>query len=254
MADVRPCLAVARRRTPKRCCSSMTARSRLRKRTSSRRSRVCNHPRRSRRLRVPRGHAKVVGDRWLLRMARHTPRPGHRFERGQMLARENLGRRHDALLHPASTAASRAAIATTVLPNPHRPGEQMDHAAGPGHAGEDFVDRRRLGLGELEGRAASALLPHAAVAFERPAGLAADIVAYERQCELIGEQLVIGKPHSRFRLQRQVGLGLRRVCGAERVGEGRERVMLAPCRAAHLGQIRQAFQRMADRFGRACAG
>ena len=125
---------------------------------------------------------------------------------------------------PASTAASMASSATSVLPDADVALQQAVHPQGRGHVGGDLGDRAGLGGGRGVGQGgespASRRRPSPRVA--KPLG-ALHAGAGEREGHLVGEQLVVGEPLA----------GRARPARGRRGGRGRGRAASAARQSGH---------------------
>ena len=174
---------------------------------------------------------------------------GERRDGGKVLARQNLGRRHDRRL-PAGFdhvrggqqrhhRLARADIAV----------KQPQHALRLRQIGDDVGDgallrwRQRVGQGGENARAQAALGGAAA------AGAGALMGAKQRERKLPGEQFVVGEPRPRRALRPQIVGRFRAMDAAQRIGKARKAVALEPFGVLPFGQIfRHALQRRVDRL------
>ena len=116
-----------------------------------------------------------------------------------MLAREDVGRRQQrglaAGLHRVRHRQQRdhgLAAADIAL-------QQAQHACRLGHVGDDLGESLLLGLGQGVRQLADDPLADRSIAFVGAPGLALVARAYDRQRQLVAQQLVIGQPHPRRR-------------------------------------------------------
>ena len=121
---------------------------------------------------------------------------------------------------PLSTALSIASNATTVLPLPDIPLQKPHHASGLRHIGGDLRDRETLRRCQRKAEPrfdAARQLPRPD---EGPALLA--MAARANQCdgELARKHLVIGEARARPVGRQQIGLGIRGMNAADRIGPG----------------------------------
>ena len=135
---------------------------------------------------------------------------------GQVLARQDLGRRHQGRLGAAFHGSQHSeqshhgfAAADVAL-------QEAQHAGTVGHVGYDFGQRRFLGPGQAERKGVEGALAQGSVAPDGAPGQAAHVETHQGQGELVGEQLVIGQACPRRRCWLQIGLALRRVGIAQR--------------------------------------
>ena len=142
--------------------------------------------------------------------------PGRRQqarERRLVLARQDLGRRHDRRLAARLDRAQhgeqchqRLAAADVAL-------EQPQHADRLRHVGADLRQHPLLPRGQAEGQGAQHRPAEPAVAGERPPGLAGGALADQGERQLAGEQLVEGEALARRPIQRHL-VGARRLVQA----------------------------------------
>ena len=126
------------------------------------------------------------------------PQPGCRGERRHglvVLAREDLGRRHQGGLTPAFDRGRGGKQRHHGLAGADIALQQAQHPLGLGEVGVDLLDRLGLrGCEQRIGKRSGDLRPQLSVATARASGEALLTGAHQRECELPGEQLVIGKP------------------------------------------------------------
>ena len=231
--------------TPKRCCSSTMASARSRNATSSWNSAWVP----TSRSMSPMASRSSVSLRSLAAVAAGEDGDadaglfGERRDGGEMLAREDFGRRHQRGL-PAGLDHGRGreqrhhglAGADVALQQPH-------HAMRQRKVGDDVVDRADLRRRQRIGQRRDHLGAQQAFAGAAAAGLAALVRAHQRERELAGEQFVIGEPRPGRTFGQQVaGLG-GAVQALERLGEAGKLVALEPGRILPFRQPRQLGQR-----------
>ena len=176
------------------------------------------------------------------------PAAGERRDGGKMLARQNLGRRHDRRLPPGFDHMRGGKKRDHGLARADVAVQQPQHALRLRQIGDDVGDRallrwrERIGQGGDDPRAQPALGGGAA------AGAGAQMGAKERQRELAGEQFVVGEPRPRRALRRDIVRRRRAMHAAQRVGKARKAVALEPLRILPFGQSRHALQRRVDRL------
>ena len=147
----------------------------------------------------------------------HGLRPEQALDRGEVLLRQRLGRRHQRGLHPVLDRAQHGGQRHDRLARPHLAHEQPLHRALFGEIVEYLLDGAALVAGRLERQAlaqpALGQLERAVEGRRGRGGLAHGAPAQER--ELQQQQLVEGQPSAPAR---RVALGVREVHGAERGG------------------------------------
>ena len=128
---------------------------------------------------------------------RHAGRLGERRDGGVVLARQQLGRRHQRGLRArldrgqhGEEGDQRLAAADIALQQPH-------HALGLGHVGGDLGGREGLARRQREGQRRQRELLQAAVALGRAAGQRALMMAHQGDRELARQQFVEGEPRPR---------------------------------------------------------
>ena len=155
--------------TPKRCCSSTTASARSANSTSSCTS-ACV-PTTS--WIEPSARPCSVSFFWLLAVAAgqqrqaHAGRFGERRDGGVMLARQQLGRRHERRLRAGLDADQHGEEGDQRLAAADIALQQPDHALGLGHVGLDLAGREDLAGRQLERQRRQRALLQAAVALGR---------------------------------------------------------------------------------------
>ncbi len=144
---------------------------------------------------------------------------------------------------PASTARSMASSATSVLPDPTSPCSSRSIRRGAARLGVDLGQRRRLRRRERVPERRQRPRPQAPVADQRPARPCPHPPSHQRQRHLPGQQLVIGEPPPRAGRRRR----LRRVQGAQRLGETRPALAPQQRRVVPFRQFGDAGERLGDR-------
>ena len=165
----------------------------------------------------------------------------------EMLAGENLGRRHEGGLpagfdhggggHQRHHGLAGADIAL----------QQPQHALRQREVVDDVVDRFLLRMGERIGQRLEDARAQAALAGAAASGLPAHMGAHQRERELPGEQFVIGQPRPGQALGRDVVRLGRPVQMAQRVGEGGKTLARQPGLVLPFRQLGHAGQRALHR-------
>ena len=122
---------------------------------------------------------------------------GERRDGIEMLAGENLGRRHECGLAAAFDHRGARQQSDHGLARSYIALQQPQHALGPGKIGDDFSQgaclRRREGIGQgVDQRFA-----HMSGALRRPASGSPQVRTHQRERQLARQQLVIGEPRPR---------------------------------------------------------
>ncbi len=171
----------------------------------------------------------------------HAGRLGERCDGGVVLARQDLGRRHQRGLRAGLDADQhgeqgdqRLAAADVAL-------QQADHALGLGHVGPDLGDRGLLARRQFEGQAFQHLGAQAAVALGGMARDSAVVMAHQGDGELAGQKLVEGQAGARRMHGRQVGLLVRCVGARQRGVPAVPLVALVKSRVLPLRQLGRAL-------------
>ena len=243
-------------RTPKRCCSSTTARRRSRKATSFWKSawvptRMSISPAASAASRAARS-APLSRP---VRMSSRTPAASASgcSDRRCWRARISVGA-ISAAWPPASTAASMARSATTVLPAPTSPCSSRFIRFGRAHVGGDLRDAARLRAGQRVGQRGDHLRPEPAVAAGGEALGPLQPGAGDRERQLVGEELVVGEALAGRRGRREVRRAFGGVGGGERGVPVRPAAPALQARLDPLGQRPDALERGADGAGHRLQG
>ena len=137
----------------------------------------------------------------------------------EMLAREQLGRRHQRRLRAGLDRACHGEQRDHGLAAADIALQQTQHAVRTGEVGVDLGQRACLRAGQLEGQRGEDRLAQLAGGSEPPAGTPLEPRADDGKRKLIGEQLVIGEPRPRRRRRQQIGFGLGRMQARKRLGE-----------------------------------
>ena len=236
--------------TPKRCCSSTMASARSRNATSSWNSAWVP----TRRSISPMREALQRFGALLAALASGQDGDANaglfrkRRDGGEMLARQDFGRRHQRRLaagldhgRGGKQRHHRLAGADIAL-------QQADHALRLGEIGDDVVHGAALRGRQRIGQCRDDLGAQQAFARAAAAGQAALVGANQRERELTGEQLVVGEARPcRAVGQHVAGLG-RMMQRFQRVGEGRKVCALAPGVVLPFRQLRQLRQRAVGRL------
>ncbi len=153
---------------------------------------------------------------------------GERRDGVEMLASEELGRRHQRGLAAAFDDGGggeqrdhRLARADVALQEPQ-------HALGLGEIGDDVGDRARLRRRERIGQRLDQLFAQLPGAGRRAAGGTPHVRAHQSERQLTRQEFVIGEPRPGQPLGRDVGRLGRPVQGAQRHGEWRESLARDP--------------------------
>ena len=131
-------------------------------------------------------------------------RLGQRRQRGQMLAGEDLGRRHQHALPARLDGGEQRECRDQRLARTHVALKQAVHALGTCHVGGDLGHGTGLRAGRRPGQRLQDTRLQASLGLRHAASRAAAVAAHQRQRHLLGEQFVIGQPFARRRQQRQV--------------------------------------------------
>ena len=174
---------------------------------------------------------------------------GQRRDDGDMLARKDLGRRHqgrlgtrlDRLEH-GEEGDHRLAAADVAL-------QQANHRLGRAHVGGDLAERGRLGAGQGEAQGIARGRGKPAVADDRPPRPLTPAQPHQPERELVRQQLVIGQAPARLGARLQIRQPVRVVGGAQRIGPGRPPDARHPGRIVPFRQIRCQRQRRGDHPG-----
>ena len=166
----------------------------------------------------------------------------------EMLAREQLGRRHQRGLRAGLDRGrhgeqrdDRLAAADIAL-------QQTQHAMRAREIGVDLGERAGLRAGQLEGEGVEDRVAQLARSSEPPPRTPLEPRADHGERKLIGEQLVISEPRPRWRRRQKIGLGLRRMQARKRLGERRPGLLRQEGRVDPFRQRRQVLKRLADRL------
>ena len=163
-----------------------------------------------------------------------------------MLARQDFGRRHERRLTAGLDHMRRGEQRDHGLAGADVAVQQAQHALRLRQIGDDVGDgaglrrRQRIGQRRDDARAQPALGRAAA------AGAAAHMRAQQRERELARQQFVISEPRPRRAFRLDVVGRRRTMHAAQRVGEARIGVALAPLRVLPFRQRRQAIERQVD--------
>ncbi len=172
----------------------------------------------------------------------HAGGAGIGFQRCQMLAHQQFGRRHQRRLQARFHRAQHGQQRHDGLARSHIALQQAQHALVAAHVLFDFRQRFQLRIGEGEGQGGDRLGLQLSGAGDRAALAAAQIGADQQQRQLIGQQFVIGQALARGRRRLQIGVM------RGRMGLFQRRVEVVPaallCRNAascHSGMRGHAF-------------
>ncbi len=177
----------------------------------------------------------------------------HRFEqrpdRGKMLLRQDLRRRHhgrlpsraDGLEHGKCGDHGLAAADVTL--------QETQHAHLRSHISEYFRQGGFLAGGQLIGQAVARPGSQCAVGLGGDTALAPHVKPHQGHGQLIGQQFVIGQPAPRGGLWRQIRFRLRHVSGKHRLAPRRPALTRAMGGCQPIGQRGQAFQCRGDGAG-----
>ena len=173
--------------------------------------------------------------------------PGGRQQPGErrlMLARQDLGRRHDRSLAAGLDRGEhrehgdeRLAAADVAL-------EQPQHARRPRHVGLDRRQHLPLPGGQAERQGVEQRPAQPAIAHQHPPRLLRGRAPHQRQRQLIGQQLVEGEALAGGRLGRDVGGAGRPMQAPQRVAEARPAALREPRRVLPFGELRQILERL----------
>ena len=176
---------------------------------------------------------------------------GCRAERAdglQMLAGEQLGRRHQRSLRPGLDRGGEREQRDDRLATADIALQQPEHAMRAGEVGVDLGERADLCARELEGKLGDDRLAELARCDKLPARALRHALSNDGKRKLIGQQLVISKPAAGRGRRREIGLALRRMQAGESVGERRPSVSRAERLVDPFGQRGQPRQSLADRL------
>ena len=168
---------------------------------------------------------------------------GQRRDGGEMLAGEQLGRRHERRLPAGLDHRRRGEQRHHRLAGADIALQQPQHALGQSEIVDDVVERLLLRMGERIGQAFQDARAQGSGDGGAAAGLAAHMCAQQRQRQLAGEQFVIGKPRPGQTLGRHVVRLMRPMQIAQRVGEGGKALARDPRPVLPFRQTGQAGQR-----------
>ncbi len=165
-----------------------------------------------------------------------------------MLARQDLGRRHQRRLRSRLDRVEhgeerhhRLAAADIALQQPQHP-QRRRHVAG------DLGERLALPHGQREGQGADHFLVQRARRGERTARQALLVRAHQRDRELVGQQLVEGEALARRRQGQEIVGRLRRMRGQQRIAPRRPFLAREPGRVLPFRQRLHTQQRGVDRL------
>ena len=171
---------------------------------------------------------------------------GERRDGGEMLAREDFGRRHQGRLAAGLGGARHGEQPDHRLAGADIALQQAQHALGLGEIGMDLGQRLFLRAGQRIGECGTDLCLDRAVAGQRPPGQPARARAHQRQRDLPGQQFVIGEPPPGGAVDRDVDRIGRIVQPRQRIGEGRKGLAARHRFVLPFRQLRQPPQRLAD--------
>ncbi len=178
----------------------------------------------------------------------HTGRFRQRLERHHVLAREDFRRRHQRALRAAFHRIQQCGHGDHRLARADIALQQPQHARWARHIRFDLADRLLLRSGEREGQGGERFGFQFASALQHAARLSAHVRAYQHKRQLIGEQFVIGEPHPRWGLRRQIGFVFRRMRCHNGVVERRPAACPQQMLVEPLRRVRHGLQRAAHRF------
>ena len=165
----------------------------------------------------------------------------------QMLAGEDLGRRHEGGLPARFDHRRRGDQRHHGLAGADIALQQAQHALRAGKIGDDVVDRLLLRMGQRVRQRLHDVRAQAAFAGRAAAGLPAHVRADQCERELAGKQFVIGEPRPGRTLRRDVVRLGRPVQMAQRGGEGGKALARDPSLVLPFRQIGQAAERAVHR-------
>ncbi len=171
---------------------------------------------------------------------------GQRRDRLQMLAREDLGRRHQGGLAAGLDDRSRREKRDDGLAGADVALEQAEHALGLAEIGIDVGDRRALAPGQRERQRRQDLCLQAGVVGARAPAAAPHMGAHQGERELARQHLVIGKARPRRPLHGEIGRLRRPVQRAQGIAEARPFLAREQRRVEPLRQRRHLVERRRD--------
>ena len=165
-----------------------------------------------------------------------------------MLTCEDFRRRHQRALRAAFDGIEQRGQGDHRLARADVALQQPQHARRTRHIGVDFRDRLFLRARERKGQGGETLPLQLALAFKYAAFESAHARPDQQQRQLIGEQLVIGKPHARRHFGGKIAVALRRVRGHDRLTERWPAACLQQTLVQPFRQFREGLKGAADRF------
>ena len=126
--------------------------------------------------------------------------------------------------------------------------QEPQHAVRLRQVGDDVAHRALLRRRQRVGQGGNDFCPQQPLGGAAATGALSHMAAEQRQRELAGEELVVGEPRPGRVCGSKVRGRRRMMDAAQRLGEGRERVALAPGFVLPLRQVRDAGERNLQRF------
>ena len=173
-------------------------------------------------------------------------RGGKAFDRLEVLAGQDLGRRHERGLGARLDGRSHGEQRHHGLAAAHITLQQPQHAQGPREVGVDLGESPGLCAGEPEGELGQHGLAELPGGGEDAPRAATQALADGGQRQLVGEELIVSEPLPRRRSRLDIGGGLGRVHAPERLGKGWPGLLGAPAGVDPFGQGGQPRQSLRD--------
>ncbi len=164
-----------------------------------------------------------------------------------MLPCQELGRRHQGCLRTGLDSGRHGEEGDDGLARADIALQQTQHAVLAGKIRVDLGEREILARVSLKGRLRRIALRSSPAALSLPPALRRSRWRWWRR-QLIGEQLVIGKPRAGGRGEVEIAGGLRLMHPRERFGEARPRLLRAPGGIDPFGELRQPLESLGNRF------
>ena len=170
-----------------------------------------------------------------------------------MLTRQDFRRRHQGGLETTGRRVGQGQGGDGGLAGAHIALQQTAHLLAAGQIAADFRHGLSLGVGQLKGQGLKQMVGRRA---GRDDGRGLDLAraATAGQCQLVGQELVIGQALARGRVGRQIGLTRRGMQGVQRGAPGQPALLLQPGRVLPFGQVRRGGQGGLDQFAKLARG
>ena len=179
---------------------------------------------------------------------------GESFDGFQMLARQNLRRRHQRGLRARLDGRRHGEQRDDGLAAAHIALQQAHHAVRRRKVGVDLREHAELRRREPERKLGEDRSAKSAWGGKDASGAAAQPLPNDRQRELVGEELVIGEPRPRGGGSAEIGIGPRRMQPLDDFGEARPLLLLEPARVDPFRQFRHTAQGLRDGFAQCRIG